>query len=164
MKHLTIQLTVITLTSIVLSSCSSTEDTVIQNPYISNLRNTGCISHCDTDNTESRREDNNGSFVMLFERQLSRCKFSSLEYPCDYERVNVKVTYNEGTLTIVEYPSSDAADCRCNIDVSFTIENMPQNDFILKIYHGDTKGNYDNANPKYEGRINPAEGKIMIPY
>lgn len=74
MKHLTIQLIVITLASIASSSCSSMEDAVIQNPYISNLENTGCISHWDTDNTKSRSEDNNGSFEMLFEGQLSRCK------------------------------------------------------------------------------------------
>lgn len=164
MKQLIIQLIAITLAPIVSSSCSSMEDTVIQNPYISNLENTDCISHWDTDNAESRSEVNNGSFEMLFEGQVTRCKFTSLVYPCDYEQVNVKVTYTDGTMTIVEYPSSDTADCRCEIDATFTIENMSQNNFILKIYHGDTNGNYNKTTPKYEGRINPAEGKIMIPY
>ncbi len=164
MKHLTIQLIVITVASVVSSSCSSTEDAVIQNPYISNLGNTGCISHWDTDNAESRSEVNKCSFEMLFEGQVTRCKFTSLVYPCDYEQVNVKVTYTDGTMTIVEYPSSDTADCRCEIDANFTIENMPQNIFILKIYHGDTNGNYNKTTPKYEGRINPADGKIRILY
>lgn len=164
MKQLIIQLTAIILVSIVSSSCSSMEDAVIQNPYISNLENTGCISHWDTDNAESRSEVNKGSFEMLFEGQITRCKFTSLEYPCDYEQVNVKVTYNDGIITIIEYPSSDTADCRCNIDATFNIENMPQNDFILKIYHGNTEGNYDNTTPKYEGRINQTDSKIIIPY
>lgn len=164
MKQLIIQLTAIILVSIVSSSCSSMEDAVIQNPYISNLENTDCISHWDTDNAESRSEVNKGSFEMLFEGQITRCKFTSLEYPCDYEQVNVKVTYNDGTITIIEYPSSDTADCRCNIDATFNIENMPQNDFILKIYHGNTEGNYDNTTPKYEGRINQTDGKIIIAY
>lgn len=164
MKQLIIQLIAIILVSIVSSSCSSMEDAVIQNPYISNLENTDCISHWDTDNAERRSEVNKGSFEMLFEGQITRCKFTSLEYPCDYEQVNVKVTYNDGTITIIEYPSSDTADCRCNIDATFNIENMPQNDFILKIYHGNTEGNYDNTTPKYEGRINQTDGKIIIPY
>lgn len=164
MKQLIIQLIAIILVSIVSSSCSSMEDVVIQNPYISNLENTGCISHWDTDNAESRSEVNKGSFEMLFEGQITRCKFTSLEYPCDYEQVNVKVTYNDGTITIIEYPSSDTADCRCNIDATFNIENMPQNDFILKIYHGNIEGNYDNTTPKYEGIINQTDGKIIIPY
>lgn len=164
MKQLIIQLIAITLASIVSSSCSSMEDAVIQNPYISNLANTGCISNWDSVNTESRSEDNNGSFEMLFEGQVTKCKFTSLVYPCDYEQVNVKVTYTDGTMTIVEYPSSDTADCRCKIDASFIIENMPQYDFILKIYNGDIEGRYDNVTPKYVGRINPTKGKIMIPY
>lgn len=164
MKQLIIQLIAITLAPIVSNPCSSMEDTVIQNPYISNLENTDCISHWDTDNAESRSVVNKGSFEMLFEEQVTRCKFTSLVYPCDYEQVNVKVTYTDGTMTIVEYPSSDTADCRCEIDANFTIENMPQNIFILKIYHGDTNGNYNKTTPKYEGRINPADGKIRILY
>ena len=164
MKHLIIQFMAITLGSIALSSCSSMEDVAIQNPYISNLGNTGCLSHLDTDNAESRSEVNKGSFEMLFEEQVAKCKFTSLDYPCDYEQVNVKITYNNGTMTIIEYPSSDTADCRCEIDASFTIENIPQNGFILKIYHGDTQGNYNIFNLKYEGRINQTDCKILIPY
>lgn len=164
MKHLIIQLVAIYLTSITLSSCSSMEDVALQNPYISNLENTGCQSHWDTDNAESRSEVNKGSFEMLFEGRVAKCKFTSLDYPYDYEQVNVKIAYNEGGIILIEYPTSDKADCRCEIDASFTIENIPQNDFILKIYHGDTKGNYNNATPKYEGRANHTNGKIIIPY
>lgn len=164
MKHLIIQLVAIYLTSITLSSCSSMEDVALQNPYISNLENTGCQSHWDTDNAESRSEVNNSTFEMIFEEKVAQCKFISLEYPCDYGQVNVKITYNEGIMIIIEYPSSDKADCRCEIDASFTIENMPKNDLILKIYHGDTQGNYDSASPKYEGLINKTDCKILIPY
>lgn len=154
----------ITLGSIALSSCSSMEDVAIQNPYISNLGNTGCLSHLDNGNAESRSEVNKGSFEMLFEEQVAKCKFTSLDYPCDYEQVNVKITYNNGTMTIIEYPSSDTADCRCEIDASFTIENIPQNDFILKIYHGDIQGNYDVDNPRYVGYVNISNNKISVRY
>lgn len=78
--------------------------------------------------------------------------------------MNVKIAYNEGGIILIEYPTSDKSDCRCEIDASFTIENIPQNDFILKIYHGDTHGNYNIDNLKYEGRINQTDGKIVIPY
>ena len=164
MKHLTIQLIVITLTSIASSSCSSMEDAVIQNPYISNLANTGCISHWDSVNTESRSEVRKGSFEMFFDGQTAECRFISLDYPCDFWKVNVRTIYSTGTLMIIEYSTFDEASCRCKVDASFTIENIPQNEFVLKIYHGDTNGNYNKTTPKYEGRINPAEGKIMIPY
>lgn len=164
MKHLTIQLIVITLASIALSSCSSMEDAVIQNPYISNLENTDCISHWDTDNTESRSEVRKGSFEMFFDGQAAECRFISLDYPCDFWKVNVRTIYSTGALTIIEFSTFDEADCRCEVDASFTIENIPQNEFVLKIYHGDTNGNYNKTTPKYEGRINPIEGKIIIPY
>ena len=164
MKHPIILIIAINLAAIALSSCSSMEDAVMQNPYISSLENTGCLSHWDTDNAESRSEVNKGSFEMLFEGQVAKCKFTSLDYPCDYEQVNVKIAYNEGGMILIEYPTADKADCRCEIDASFIIENIPQNDFILKIYHGDTHGNYNIDNLKYEGRINQTEGKIVIPY
>ena len=125
MKHLIIQLVAIYLASIALSSCSSMEEATIQNPYISNLGNTGCLSHWDTDNAESRSEVNNGMFEMIFDGEDAKCKFTSLEYPCDYEQVNVKITYNEGIMIIIEYPSSDKADCRCEIDASFYPELHP---------------------------------------
>ena len=128
MKHLIIQFMAIILGSTALSSCSSMEDIALQNPYISNVEDTGCLSHWDTDNAEGRSEVNNGTFEMIFDGKDAKCKFTSLEYPCDYEQVNVKITYNEGIMIIIEYPSSDKADCRCEIDASFTIENMPKND------------------------------------
>ena len=164
MKHILLQYIAIILVSIALNSCSSMEDVALQNPYISHLVNTGCLSHWDTDNAESRSEVTKGSFEMLFEEQVAKCKFSSLDYPCDYKQVNVKITYNNRTMTIIEYPSSDTADCRCEIDASFTIENIPQNEFILKIYHGNTKGNFDNETPRFEGVVNKTDGKIIIPY
>ena len=164
MKHSIFQLMAISFIFIALNSCSSMEDIAVQYPYISNLVNTDCLSHRDIDNTENRSENNNGTFEMIFEGQIAKCKFTSLDYPCDYGQVNVKITYNEGIMTIIEYPSYDGADCRCEIDASFTIENIPQNDFILKIYHGDTEGNYDNATPKYVGNVEVCNTKISVRY
>lgn len=164
MKPPIIQLIAITAAFITLSSCSSMEDAVILNPSISNLGDTGCLSHRGADNVNSRGEIKNGSFEMIFEGQVARCKFTSLEYPCDYGRVNIMITYNDGIMTIIEYPDSDTADCLCETDASFTIENIPQNDFTLKIYHGDSQGNYDNTSPKYEGQIKICNDKLLIRY
>ena len=164
MKHPILQLMPISFIFIALNSCSSMEDIAVQYPYISNLINTDCLSHRDIEDTENRSENNNGTFEMIFEGQIAKCKFTSLDYPCDYEQVNVKIAYNEGGMILIEYPTADKADCRCEIDASFIIENISQNDFILKIYHGDTHGNYNIDNLKYEGRINQTEGKIVIPY
>lgn len=104
-----------------LSSCSSAEDIALQHPYLSQLNNTECLNSKDIDFSQSRSEDSNGSFEMVFDGNTAKCKFTSLEYPCDFEKVNVNVFYSEGVLTIVEYPSSDKVDCRCEIDASFLI-------------------------------------------
>ena len=164
MKYLTIKLIVITLASIASTSCSSMEDTVIQNPLISNLANTGCISHWDSVNTESRSEVRKGSFEMFFDGQAAECRFISLDYPCDFWKVNVRTIYSSGPLTIIEYSTFDEAACRCEVDASFTIENIPQNEFVLKIYHGDTDGNYNIAAPKFSGRVRVKDGSFSTPY
>ena len=77
------------------------------------------------------------------------CRFNSLQYPCDFGKVNINVSYSNKTLTIVEFPSSDQADCLCEVDASFVIENLPDVDFIIKVYHGDTFGNYNADKPKF---------------
>lgn len=161
-----VNMTVITTIMLIfmLSSCSSVEDITLQHPYLSQLTNTECLNSKDIDYSQSRSDDSNGSFEMVFEGNTAKCKFTSLEYPCDFEKVNVNVFYSEGVLTIVEYPSSDKADCRCEISASFLIENVPQLDFILKIYHGDTTGRFNPDKPLYEGEISLSDGKITFPY
>ena len=81
MKHPIILIIAINLAAIALSSCSSMEDVVMQNPYISYLENTGCLSHWDTDNAESRSEVNKGSFEMLFEDRLPNANSHRLIIP-----------------------------------------------------------------------------------
>lgn len=154
----------LSLFAIALSSCSSSEDVVSLYPSIHDLENTECVSLFDTDGTGVRGEVSEGAFEMVFEKEAAKCKFTSLDYPCDFERVNVNIKYDGETMTIIEYPSSDMADCRCEVDASFIIKNIPQNDFILKIYPGDTEGNYNIDNPKYEGRVNRTYGKIVVSY
>ena len=153
---------IITLLAIsnVLGSCSSAEETILKQPYLSQLNNTECI----TEALQSRAEESNCSFEMTFEGSVAECKFTSLDYPCDFGKVNIKVLYEDGVLTIVEFPSSDEADCRCETDATFTIINAPEKDFILKIYHGDTTGKYNKDSPRYSGTINVKDLSINIPY
>ena len=148
-----------------LSSCSSVEDVVSQRPYLSQLSNTECLNHKDIDFTQnSRSENRNGSFEMIFVDDVAKCKFNALEYTCDFWKVNVNVSFNDGVLTIVEYPSFDNATCLCEIDASFLIEKIPQQDFILKIYHGDTNGNFNIKAPKFSGRVSVMNGSFSTPY
>lgn len=162
-------MTILTLT---INSCSSVEGLVSQPPRLYQLRNTEClIAYSDTDDV-SGGDDNSQygycTFQMTYREDLTTCdcKFNALSYPCDFGKVNIVITYNEGVLTIVEYPSFDSADCRCPVDAEFTINNLPVEDFVIKIYHGDTSGEYNPDKPRYVGNGRPftAENSFEIPY
>lgn len=145
-----------------LASCSSAEEMALQPSYISQLNDTGCLNNSDF--LQSRSDYNFSSFEMEFDGNKAKCKFKSLIYPCDFGRVNVNVISSEGMLTIVEYPSSDKANCLCEVNASFLIENIPQQDFILTIYHAGPNGMYNPAQPMYQGKVAPSQGKVTIGY
>lgn len=145
------------------ASCSSTEDVAFKQPYLSQITNTECLG-IDNEIVDGRDDNGHCSFEMVFDGNMARCRFTSLDYPCDFGKVNVKIIYQEGTLTIVEFPSSDEADCRCETDATFTIVNLPEDDFILRMYHGDTNGSYNEDKPIYTGKVNLKIGSITIPY
>ena len=162
--QLTINFVLASLMLISLESCSSAEETILKQPYLSHLNNTECISHPDVEALQSREDGVKGTFEMILEGSIATCKFTSLDYPCDFGKVNVNVLFKNGILTIVEFPSSDEADCRCETEASFSIMNIPDKDFILKIYHGNTTGKYNEDSPIYSGTVRIDDKSITIPY
>lgn len=161
-NHTKIQLLPV-VTILALTACSSVEDITYNYPHVSNLANTECLNSY-TDNFVIDRDSSHGTFEMTLKGTTAICKFTSLYYPCDYGKVNIKVSYDEGILKIIEYPSYDYADCLCETDATFIVENIPYNDFILKLYHGDTNGEFDDNNPKYTGKITFINGSLSTPY
>ena len=161
-----------TVLILTLNSCSSVEELISHNPQLYHLQNTECLTAY-VDCEEGSEDGSNGqygygTFQMTYRENLTicDCKFNSLNYPCDFGKVNIKIIYSEGTLVIVEYPSSDTADCKCQVDASFTIRDLPLDDFQLKIYHGDTSGNYNPNNPIHigSGRSIASGGTIEVKY
>ncbi len=138
-------------------SCSSMEEITSKYPTINNLKNTECKTHeleiVNSDASEPDSDFEHGT-IQIWCGDIPMkiiCRFNSLQYPCDFEKVNINVSYFNKTLTIVEFPSSDQADCLCEVDASFVIENLPDEDFIIKVYHGDTFGYYNADKPKFVG-------------
>ena len=138
-------------------SCSSVEDLTCKYPSVNHLENTGCKTHeseiADFDASESDSDFEHGT-IQIWCGDIPMkmiCRFNSLQYPCDFGKVNIQVSYTDKTLTIVEFPSSDQADCLCEVDASFVIENLPDEDFMIKVYHGDTFGNYNANKPNFVG-------------
>ncbi|MDE6231335.1 MAG: hypothetical protein K2M37_06915 [Muribaculaceae bacterium] len=147
---------------ITLGACSSSEDLIPSSPHLSQLQNTGCLDSGFGDfETEN---DDFSTFEMKIEGKTAECFFNSLKYPCDFENVNVIVTYENETMTIIEYPSSDLADCICDVDVSFQIEDLPEGNFILKIFRANTNGEYNKDYPKLTETINVKDGSYNFPY
>lgn len=152
-----------------LASCSSSEDLLACNPSITQLTSSGCLI---TNSGLNDRLDDEGAdklfcnttFEMRITRNDAECSFKSLEYPCDFEKVNVEVFFEDKTLTIIEYPSSDMADCRCKVDANFNIKNIPSDSFELKIYHGNTNGEYNKNLPKLLEVVHVMNGSVIFPY
>lgn len=172
MKRFLCYVVLMTVLILTLNSCSSVEELISQNPQLYHLQNTECLTayaDCEDDSDdESNGQYRYGTFQMTYRENptICDCKFNSLNYPCDFGKVNIKITYSEGTLTIVEYPSSDTADCKCQVDASFTLKDLPLDDFQLKIYHGDTSGNYNPNKPMHigSGRSIASCGIIEVKY
>lgn len=147
---------------IAMNSCTSTEELTTTYPYLSQLRNSECL--------HSRANDDENTYVSptIFEIRIlgrtAECSLKSLQYPCDFENVNVDVSYNDGVMTIIEYPSSDMADCICEVDASFKIEELPEESFQLEIYRGNTEGLYDKNYPMLSEIIKPVNGVYVFHY
>lgn len=94
----------------------------------------------------------------------AECVFKSLQYPCDFEKVNVEVSSNNRTIKVIEYPSSDLADCLCEVDATFNIEDLPGDSFILKIYRANTQGEYDPEKPTLEKVIEVNNCFLLFQY
>lgn len=147
---------------ITLMSCSTTESLTPNYPYLSQLANTPCLN-----SKASGLEyviDNSTTFEMKITDTTAECVFKSLQYPCDFEKVNVDISYDNGTITVIEYPSSDLADCLCEVDATFTIEDIPRNSFILKIYRANTQGEYDPDKPTLEKLIEVKNCFLLFQY
>lgn len=138
-------------------SCSSVEDLTSKYPTVNHLENTGCKAHelviADSDASDSDADFEHGTIQIWCGNIPMKviCRFNSLQYPCDFGKVNIQVSYSDKTLTIVEFPSAVQADCLCEVDASFVIENLPDEDFIIKVYHGDASGNYNADKPAFVG-------------
>ena len=165
-----------------LSSCSTVEDFVQEEeiekenepiiPNISNLLMSKCLALSDLDFMEVLGEDeeiedmeDGGYFEMVINGKSAKCKFGSQTVSCELP-FKFNVFYKDGTLVIVVYPVAEAwANCICEHDYSFSIENIPQKDFMLKIYKGKNKtGEYDENKPSYTGKVVLADGGLKIPF
>lgn len=169
MRNLIKQTSTAILSVLLLASCSSSEDNVIENtinPTVSLLTDTGCLENRSDLGAASRADEADGcTFAMTLDGTVAHCKFTDLVYDCNYGKVNVKVSFKDNVLSIVEYPTEDGVDCLCRTNAEFTINDIPDKDFTLKIFAGQTgTGKYNAENPAYSGRVIVKDGGIKVEY
>ena len=113
----------------------------------------GIVLHC-SHVYESKAWDNETQtmFSICLEGNVAKCKFEDLIYACDFPPANVDLTTEGNNIYIVEYPSSDMADCLCTADVSFDIMNIESGEYCLYIYRGNEKGEHGD-NPRLKQTI-----------
>ena len=159
----------------VFASCSSTD--LSKYPYLSNISDSGCLGNDDFDYPAVRSETDNPDipkhiFEMTWEGNEAKCKYYLPYYTCGLQP-NINVIYNDGVMTIIEFPTGMVIDCTCPQEVYFDIKDFPENDFILKIYRGKTKvndigeiegtGEYDEAHPLFDGLVEIKKGSFSTP-
>lgn len=169
MRNLIKQASTAILSVLLLASCSSSEDNAIEttvSPTVALLSDAGCLNGRSDMNAASRADEADGcTFEMALDGTVAQCKFTNLVYDCNYGKVNVKVSFKDNVLSIVEYPSDEGVDCLCRTNAEFTINDIPDKDFTLKIYAGETAtGKYNAANPRYAGRVVVKDGGIKVAY
>lgn len=137
----------------------SEEEQPLSEAYIASLMDSGCKKEI-FDNYESKAWDNETQtmFSICLEGNVAKCKFEDLVYACDFPPANVDLTTEGNNIYIVEYPSSDMADCLCTADVSFDIMNIESGEYCLYIYRGNEKGEHGD-NPRLKQTIVLKQGE-----
>lgn len=145
-----------------LSSCSSTEGLSSHYPYLSQLSNSKCLNSRALDDEESN--DTDAYFEMKITGNTAECLIKSLKLTCGFGLVNVDVSFNDGIMTIVVYPASGVMmDCLCEVDTNFKIEELPEGNFILKLYNGYGEGEYNKDYPMITEVIKVENGTVTFP-
>lgn len=88
----------------------------------------------------------------------AECHFQNLTHVCGYSNIRVEVDIEGQDLSIreyAEYESEAVADCYCQLDASFFIEDLKEGVYNLSIYNSKST----SARPYYEGKLNLDEGK-----
>lgn len=156
-----------------MSSCSTTEEFVKDEtdseevnpivPVIKNLLISECLGHPDIDFIEKYGTNDNDYFEMKIDGSVAKCKFAKMAAECSW-RLKVNASIKDNTLTIIAYcPNKHLADCECELESTFTIENIPEEDFRLKIYIGKrVTGEYDESRLFYDGKVVVADGALKV--
>ncbi|MDR1847214.1 MAG: hypothetical protein LBR17_03755 [Bacteroidales bacterium] len=108
-------------------SCENNDENIVnKESQLSNLTFTACNQDKDAGNV-SVQFTNTGIHITHY----------GLPVTCDFDTVLVSYTFNNGVLRITEQGSPNEANCICYTDVSYTINNLQQNNVNVIFVNGE---------------------------
>lgn len=153
---------------LVLMTACSTENTVIGNVGVSDVKSSGCKASASQ--LDSRPEYYN-NFVgqksvlhlMLGADNIVNARFADFMDNCSIELFHVDASSSEGKIVLVLYPDKDmATNCICRYDVDFKMQNIVPGSYQLEVYHTAADKQISKDNRVYSGTVSLENGKEVV--
>lgn len=153
---------------LVLMTACSTENTVIGNVGVSDVKSSGCKTSASL--MDSRPEYYNSFVGQKSVLRLSfgadnivNGRFEDFMDNCAIELFHVGVSSSDGKIILVLYPDKDMmTNCLCRYDVDFKMQNIVSGNYQLEVYHTTADKQISKGNMVYSGTVNLEKGKEVV--
>jgi len=125
---------IVALSMISFSACEEKEDNTKKQAF--NIVDSGCK---DQENYTKILNDSieDGAHIEFINGDLY-VYHKNLLVPCDYDTINIKTTFNNTTLTILEEGNNGYVNCICPVDLTYFINDVDRNQISIIIINFDT--------------------------
>ncbi len=153
--------------SVLMLSCT-TENAVIGNVGISDVKSSGCKASASL--MESRPDYYNHFIgqrsvlhLLLGKENTVTARFADVMDNCAIDLFHVGVSSSEGKIILVLYPDKDMmTNCLCRYDVDFKMQNIVSGNYQLEVYHTTADKQISKGNMVYSGTVNLKKGKEVV--
>lgn len=135
----------------------STEENVMKSMEVSNVSNTSCKQPSNLRTTRATDGQITNSLLAIesFSNGSLKCRIEDLEGSCDMDKINVSGSLSNGKISVVLYKNKETyADCLCNYDVSFSLDNLVSGKYQIEIYTAKSLQDVSLNNLRYKGTVN----------
>lgn len=165
MKHLNLKHSAATLFLLSMITACSTENAVIGNVNVTDIRSSACktsVSPTDTRPEYYQNVTNNPTVLHLkmVADNTVNAQFTDVLDNCMISHFHVEAGGDGNKLVLILYPNEDmATDCICQYDVNFTLKNLASGSYQLDVYHTTVNKQTAEWNKIYRGSVTFAPDK-----
>lgn len=105
------------------------EKSGLENARVSHVSFTECKSHANS--MEEKGMSTPDTVSIRYEAGTVYVDHYHLGVNCAFDTVNVALTMNDDTIRILEYGTPDEANCICETNNSFQIDNVPHGTYTI---------------------------------